>query len=180
MQRRKIRILVIDDDLAMLSLYEEHLGNRLGYRVDRASIAGEATRMASERMYDIAICDAKLNYKRSSFGGLLLAEEFARRFGCNAVLVVSPRRMRAGGSRCAIQRPGVPVHSLPGCARAAASQAVRDVDRNAASVNPSLERSRRAGIRSPAVTARGSRSSRGCRRRTAWCSSRRTGTAGPT
>jgi CheY-like chemotaxis protein len=89
MQRRKIRILVIDDDLAMLSLYEEYLGNHLGYRVDRASIAGEAARMASETMYDIAICDAKLNYKRSSFGGLLLAEEFGRRFGCNAVLVVS-------------------------------------------------------------------------------------------
>jgi hypothetical protein len=42
------------------------------------------------------------------------------------------------------------------------------------SLPPGGERRRRA------VTARGSRSWRGCRRRTAWCPSRRTGTAGPT
>lgn len=98
MQRRKIRILVIDDDAAMLSLYEEYLGNRLGYRVDRASSAGEAVRMASETMYDVAICDVKLTYKRSTLGGLILAEEFARRFGGNAVLVVS-RIVEAGDVR---------------------------------------------------------------------------------
>lgn len=89
MQRRKIRLLVLDDDQATFPFYEEYLGNRLGYRIDCASVAGEAVRMASDTMYDVAICDVKLNYKRSAFGGLLLAEEFARRFGHNAVLVVS-------------------------------------------------------------------------------------------
>lgn len=88
MQRRKIRILAIDDDLDMLSLYARSLG-RLGYRVDRTSNPGEANRMASETMYDVAICDVKLKYRSAPFGGLILAEELARRSGRNAVLLVS-------------------------------------------------------------------------------------------
>ncbi len=82
-------ILVVDDDPALTGLYEHYLGNEMGNRVEVICSPGEAKHMVFSRMYDVVICDAKMPYKGSSLGGLILAEEISIRLGIGSVLLIS-------------------------------------------------------------------------------------------
>jgi CheY-like chemotaxis protein len=85
----RLSILVVDDQEIILDLYRDYLEDKLGHNLDCVFMPGEAINMASETMYDIIICDAKITYKGSDFGGLILAEELSISCGVNAILVVS-------------------------------------------------------------------------------------------
>jgi len=89
LERRNLSILVVDDDKALASLYETYLGRMMGHRVEVVSSPGEAKMLALERMYDIVICDAKMPYKGSPLGGIILSEELSIRLGAAGVLLIS-------------------------------------------------------------------------------------------
>jgi CheY-like chemotaxis protein len=82
-------ILFVDDNASSLPVYERYAGGMLGHRIDLANTATEAWRLAKGRLYDVIVCDAKLPYRNSPLGGLILAEELAARYGRDSVLVVS-------------------------------------------------------------------------------------------
>lgn len=84
-----LALLLVDDNPLSLPVYEKYLSNILGHDIDCASTAAEAWHLARRRLYDLVICDAKLPYRNSALGGLILAEELARRFGKDSVLVIS-------------------------------------------------------------------------------------------
>jgi CheY-like chemotaxis protein len=84
-----LSILIIDDNSLSLPLYKECIDELLGHDVDVASTPSEAWHLASRCLYDIIICDAKLPYKHSNLGGLILADELSLRFGKDSVLVIS-------------------------------------------------------------------------------------------
>ena len=88
-ERKNLNILVVDDDKSLASLYENYLGRMMGHRVEVVSSPGEAKMLALERMYDIVICDAKMPYKGSVLGGIILSEELSIRLGSGGVLLIS-------------------------------------------------------------------------------------------
>ena len=86
---QRLTLLLIDDYPLSLPIYERYLSQILGHEIDCASTASEALQLSHRRLYDIVICDAKLPYKNSTLGGLILATELAQRYGKDSVLVIS-------------------------------------------------------------------------------------------
>lgn len=84
-----LRILLIDDQEDMLTLYRQFLKKDLNAVVTIARSAYEAHRVAEDALFDIVICDVKIYYRNAEYGGLILAEELARIFGFYAILLVS-------------------------------------------------------------------------------------------
>lgn len=89
MNNTHLRLLIIDDNASSLPLYSKYINKLLGHEVDVASTPSEAWHLANGNLYDIVICDAKMPYKHSNFGGLILADELSQRFGKDSVLVFS-------------------------------------------------------------------------------------------
>ena len=86
---QRLTLLLVDDYPLSLPIYERYLSQILGHEIDCASTASEALQLSHRRLYDIVICDAKLPYKNSTLGGLILAAELAQRYGKDSVLVIS-------------------------------------------------------------------------------------------
>ncbi|EKD73841.1 MAG: hypothetical protein ACD_45C00175G0001 [uncultured bacterium] len=89
MKNISFSILIVDDSSHSLPLYSKYINKLLGHEVDVASTPAEAWHLANKNLYDIVICDAKMPYKHSNFGGLILADELSLRFGNDGVLVIS-------------------------------------------------------------------------------------------
>lgn len=82
-------ILIVDDDPSVAFLYDRYLSLEKGFYTEVVSTPGEATYLANRTLYDLVICDAKMPYKHSPLGGIILAEELSIRFGRDGVLLVS-------------------------------------------------------------------------------------------
>ena len=89
MNNSKLSILVVDDDPAVTPVYELYLSTKLGHFVEVTCSAEEAKHLVQKTLFDIAICDAKMPYKGSPLGGILLAEELSIKLGRYSVLIVS-------------------------------------------------------------------------------------------
>src|SRR4026207_861402 len=74
MDRSKIRLLVVDDERGLCAGVQEAL-RREGYAVDAANDAGEALRLAQDRLYNLVIADMKMPGK----SGLELLKEVKAR-----------------------------------------------------------------------------------------------------
>jgi len=85
----KLSILVVDDDTDIGILYDRYLHQELGHHVDVVSSPGEANRLCETTLYDMVVCDAKMPYKGSPLGGVVLGQELSLRLGADSVLLIS-------------------------------------------------------------------------------------------
>lgn len=85
----KLSILVVDDEPVLAPLYEKSLADAHGHLVEVVCSPGEALHLCSRTLYDIIVCDAKMPYKGSPLGGVVLGEELSCRFGSDSVLLIS-------------------------------------------------------------------------------------------
>lgn len=85
----KLTMLIVDDQIEVLEVYEEVLGHELGHQVDCVCSPGEAMHHVKKQLFDIVIIDAKNTYKGAAFGGLNLAEEVSSILGLGSVLLMS-------------------------------------------------------------------------------------------
>jgi CheY-like chemotaxis protein len=85
----KLSILVVDDETDIGILYDRYLRKELGHHVDVVSSPGEATRLCETTLYDMVVCDAKMPYKGSPLGGVVLGQELSLRLGADSVLLIS-------------------------------------------------------------------------------------------
>lgn len=85
----KLTILIVDDQEEVLDIYRQFLGDELGHDVECVWWAGEALRHAANRLFDIALIDAKIPYKGAALGGLILADEIGSVLGTDSVVLMS-------------------------------------------------------------------------------------------
>jgi CheY-like chemotaxis protein len=85
----KLTMLIVDDQQEVLDVYRQVLHDGLQHEVECVCMPAEGLHLARHRLFDIAIIDAKIPYKQSQMGGLLLAEEIGRILGSQAVLLMS-------------------------------------------------------------------------------------------
>lgn len=84
----RLTILIVDDQVEVLRRFRDVLQEQ-GHEVECASLPAEASRYVRERLFDMVIVDAKLTYKGTMMGGLILAEELGTVLGTQAILLMS-------------------------------------------------------------------------------------------
>ena len=96
MDRMKgLALLVVDDQTEVLEAFEQVLGEELEHHVECVRSGGEALHHVRNRLFDVAIVDAKFPHKRAPLGGLILAEEVGAILGVDSVILVSQYDVRA-------------------------------------------------------------------------------------
>ena len=78
-------VLVVDDEANFLTLLDWFLTQR-GYEVHGAANVDEALRIASERVFDIALLDIRIG---ASNDGLLLLDELTQRMGGIKIIMMT-------------------------------------------------------------------------------------------
>jgi DNA-binding NtrC family response regulator len=78
-------VLVVDDEANFLTLLDWFLTQR-GYQVYTAANVNEALRLASERVFDIALLDIRIG---ASNDGLLLLDELTQRIGGIKIIMMT-------------------------------------------------------------------------------------------
>lgn len=90
----RLTILIVDDQVEVLREFRRVLHEQLGHDVECASLPAEASRYVRERLFDMVIVDAKLPYRGTQMGGIILAEELGTVFGTQAILLMSQFNVR--------------------------------------------------------------------------------------
>lgn len=82
------QILLVDDNKDFLPIYEVFI-QKIGGEIQYVNTAPQAITETNNNLFDLIICDVKLSFQSSEFGGIILADYFAKKFGANSVLLVS-------------------------------------------------------------------------------------------
>lgn len=89
MAREPIHVLVVDDDNHLLGVYEQMIAATPGFVPTALSDPRRALVHARERLFDLVVIDAKLEYRGDGLGGLRLAEDLHQRYGDSSEVIVS-------------------------------------------------------------------------------------------
>lgn len=84
-----ISALVLDDNRELVVHYKKRMERFAGFRVSVETNSMRARALAERQLFDVLVIDAKLEYRGFEFGGLRLAEDLRRRYGSNAILIMS-------------------------------------------------------------------------------------------
>jgi CheY-like chemotaxis protein len=82
-------VLLVDDEPFAAPLYKSHLEANHGMVVHVETDARRAKARALEQLFDIVVVDAKIEYRGTLYGGLLLAHELLPRYGAHSIVVTS-------------------------------------------------------------------------------------------
>lgn len=81
-------VLIIDDEEDFLALCHKTIVSD-GYECDACSTAEEAYRLFHQRMYDIFICDVLIPFQGNREGGLLISQEFSKKYPASCIILIS-------------------------------------------------------------------------------------------
>jgi len=82
-------VLLLDDNLDLVSYYSNRLKRYAGVHVTSETNSIRARALAERQLFDLLVIDAKLEYRGFEFGGLRLADDLRARYGANSTLIVS-------------------------------------------------------------------------------------------
>jgi CheY-like chemotaxis protein len=85
----RISALLLDDNAVVCDAYKQLLERHGPVAVIAETDGLRAHSLATKRLFDALIIDAKLDYKGMEFGGLRLADELRPRYGDHSILVIS-------------------------------------------------------------------------------------------
>lgn len=88
-RKDSISVLMLDDNAHLVNYYKTRLELRKCFSVTSETESMRARELAERQLFDVLIIDAKLDYKGFEFGGLRLADDLSRRFGHNAIVIMS-------------------------------------------------------------------------------------------
>lgn len=89
MSNDKVAVLLVDDEPFAAPLYKQHLEKEHGVSVHVETDARRAKERALVNLFDILVIDAKIDYRGTMHGGLLLAHELVPRYGAHSIIVTS-------------------------------------------------------------------------------------------
>lgn len=82
-------ILLVDDDVSALELYEHLIQQKRKTRIATAKIPGVALKMAQSHFYDMILIDVTMNYNGTPFGGFELYKNLVGRYGDASLMLYS-------------------------------------------------------------------------------------------
>ena len=82
-------VLLLDDDPDLVAYYASRLKKFAGLQITPETNSLRARSLAQRQLFDLVVIDAKLEYRGFEFGGLRLADDLRKRYGSNAILIIS-------------------------------------------------------------------------------------------
>jgi CheY-like chemotaxis protein len=89
MRNDGLALLLVDDEPFAAPLYKQHLEHDHQMSVFIETDAKRAKERALAHLFDILVIDAKIDYRGTMHGGLLLANELVPRYGAHSIIVTS-------------------------------------------------------------------------------------------